>query len=129
MARYAGKSGQIEVDSVTPAELLGVRSWELDYKGDAVDVTGFDSSGAKAFIAACTEWSVSMEAFALGAIDSDIRPGSTLKVDLEQQSGDGSYWYGDTIVTDVKPTVAVDGAVIYSVTAQGTGALTWGARA
>ncbi len=135
MARLAGKKGAIYTDlgdgvGENPAEVLGVTSWEIDYKGDAIDVTGMDSSGAKSFIGGLTEWTATVECH----WDSDeaqladtLKPGNRIALQLYLDNS-GSPIFGDSpyvyaIMTDFKPSVAVDGAVAVSMTLQGTGAL------
>ena len=130
MARTAGKTGQVWIDSTTPTEsdvVLGVISWELDTKGDAVDATGMDNAGVKEFVAGLTEGTGSVEAYADGTLDSDIAPGTTIKVSLLYADGDTDCWYGDAIVTGKKPTVEVSGAVKWSIGFQFTGTIAYGA--
>jgi len=120
MARLSGKGGSA---SVGGAAVLGVTSWEIDYKGEAVDVTGMDSSGAKQFVGGLTEWS--------GTIDGNLESGATLPTPAASvavalvDSADTGYntYSGTAIVTGVKPSTSVEGAVKYSITFQGTGAL------
>ncbi len=123
MARLSGKAGSVKADATIVALVYGVTSWELDYKGEAVDVTGMDSSGAKAFIGSLTEGTISFECFedTDHPLNTDILPGLTILWEFRYASGDTSAWHGSAIVTDLKPTVSVDGAVKWSVNAQCTG--------
>jgi len=126
MARVAGKAGQVWADAGVPTEAdvaLGVTNWELDLKGDAVDTTGMDDAGVKSFIAGLTEGTGSIEAFADGALDTDIVPGTTIGCYLLNADGDASGWTGSAIVTGLKPTVAVDGAVKWSIGVQYSGTI------
>lgn len=120
MARLSGKGGSL---SIGGAAVLGVTSWEIDYKGEAVDVTGMDSSGAKAFVGGLTEWSFSCE----GNLESGATlptPAASVALSAVDSADTGYNTYtGTMIITGVKPTTSVDGAVKYSITAQGTGAL------
>jgi len=123
MARLSGKAGSVKADATMVALVYGVTSWELDYKGEAMDVTGMDSSGAKAFIGSLTEGTISFECFedTDHPLNTDILPGLTILWEFRYASGDTSAWHGSAIVTDLKPTVSVDGAVKWSVNAQCTG--------
>lgn len=130
MARIAGKAGQVWADAGIPTEadeMLGVTSWELDLKGDAVDTTGMDSAGVKEFIAGTTEGTGTIEAFADGALDTDIVQGSTIGCYLLNADGDASGWKGSGIVTGLKPTVQVDGAVKWSIGIQYSGTIEYAA--
>ena len=125
MARIAGKICQIQADAVA---ILGITTWTLDIAGDVPDVTGMDSSGARAFIAGLTGWSGNFEAHmdatdakAIGA--GGLRPGAT--VVIKPFISATQFYTGSTIITGISPKVAVDGDVTWSVTFQGTGALTY----
>ena len=122
MARLSGKSGSAAVGG---AAVLGVSSWEIDYKGEAVDVTGMDSAGAKAFIGGLTEWS--------GTIEGTMEAGATMPtpaasvavslVDSTPSAANKTY-SGTVITTGVKVSTSVEGAVKYSISFQGTAGLT-----
>ncbi len=121
MARASGKSGTVTINAVG---YNGVTNWEIDYKGDAIDVTGMDSAGAKAFIGGLTEWSGSCD------LNWDVAqaypaPATIFAATFITGAG-GSYdsWAGNVIVTSAKVTVPVEGACKLSITFQGTGALT-----
>lgn len=135
MARIAGKGGQIAYDLSSGSPDISteaVTSWEMDYKGDVIDVTGMDSAGAKAFIPSLTEATAQLEILATGAIDTDLYPGLELEVELYPVAGARaatSSWNFTAIVTGCKPTVEVSGAVKYSVTVQATGAIAYGVSA
>jgi predicted secreted protein len=128
MSRIAGKAGSVLIDATVPAAVLGVTSWDADLQGDVTDTTGMDSGGTKEFLAGLTSGTASVECFSDGTLNTDIRPGLTVLVNLKHVSTDANYWYGDGIVTSVKPTVAVDGAVKFSLGVQFSGTVTWGSR-
>ena len=129
MARIAGTAGSVKADATTVAQVYGLTSWELDYKGEAIDVTGMDSaSDAKEFIGGLTEGTISMECFEEGdhPLNADIAPGATVLYELRYTGLTGASWHGSAIVTDLKPSVSVEGAVKWSITAQATGAIAYG---
>lgn len=129
MARMAGKAGAFHIDAIEPADPAGVTQWELDYKGEAIDTTGMDNTlGAKEFIAGLTEASGTATLFATDdaqnpVANTELRPGLTCVAYLYHASGDTSCWHGSCIITDLKPTVTVSGAVEYSLSFQFTGAV------
>ena len=122
MARFAGKGGSI----TNGGSNVAIKSFEVDAKGDAIDVTGMDSSGAKAFIAGLTEWSGSITGLATGDVTS-WKPGTTMTaMVLDTAGGLSPTLTGDAIITGLKVSTAVDGAVTVDITFQGTGALAYG---
>ncbi len=121
MSRLAGKSGSFKLDSTTPAVIAAITKWDLDSSADVLDVTAMDCGGVKEFIPGLTDpGTATFSAFAIGAVDADIRPGTMVKLELYQQAGDTSAWYGYAIIKSIKVSVAVDGAIVYEGTAQFT---------
>ena len=123
MARFSGKGGSITNAGVN----IALTSWDIDAKGDAIDVTGMDDAGIKEFLAGVTEWSGSFEGFATGTVDAS-KPGTaiTAGVFASSSSSGAPKLTGSGFVTGLKVSSAVDGAVKASVTFQGSGALTYG---
>jgi len=101
--------------------VAGIKSWSIDYTMNVEDVTGFDSSGHKAFIPTIDEWSGSFEGFKDGA---PLSIGSVVLLELRESSTSTQQWRGSAIVTAVHPNVGVAGVVTYGYDFQGTGALT-----
>lgn len=125
MATISGKAGSVLADATTPAAIYSVTSWELDLKGTAIDVTGMSDAGAKTFVGGLTEGTAQIECFEDGdhALNTDIAPGLTILVQLRYISNDAAAWHGSAIVTGLKPTVAVDGAVKWSISCQFSGTI------
>jgi len=123
MARFAGKAGSI----TNAGTNIAITSWEIDAKGDAIDVTGMDDAGVKQFLAGLTEWSGSFEGFAEGTVAASA-PGSAITAGVFASSvtAGAPKLTGTGFVTGCKVASAVEGAVKVSVTFQGSGALTWG---
>lgn len=137
MAKLAGKQAIVKVDNDgggAPAELLGVTSWTLNTSADTVDTTTLDDDGVKSFLAGCTEWSGTID----GLFDSDetdifatagptpplVSIGNTIELELYPIGADTACKYaGDAIVTGFNPSVEVNGAVSWSMSFQGNGAL------
>lgn len=126
MSRFAGKTGEVKIapTGTEEATVLGVKSWDIDTKGDAVDVTGMDSGGKKEFIPGLTEWSGTAECF----IDSEETQildeiVSGVYVDVIFEITDALTFSGSGVITGIKPTVAVDGAVTVSLSLQGSGGI------
>jgi len=124
MARTSGKLGSATINAVT---YNGVTNWEIDYKGDAIDVTGMTDAGVKAFVGGLTEWSGSMDVVwdnTQALPTPALTLAATVAVSLVTgATGALDTWAGAVIITDCKVTVPVDGAIKLSCTFQGTGAL------
>lgn len=138
MARLAGYAGSFKECATggSPAEVLGITSWTIDVAGDVDDVTGFDgvtsSVNERTYVAGLASWKGTVE----GVWDSDevdyedatppplLKPGTAVDLLLELVDG-GDYYSGAAIVTSFAPKVGVDGAVSFSASYQGTGALTY----
>lgn len=118
MAKLAGYGGSV---SVAAATVAGIKSWALDHTYIALETTGFDSSGHKAFIPGIDEWAGSFEGFKDGA---PLAIGTEIALILLESAVATQKWLGQAIITGVHPKTSVDGAVEYSYDFQGTGALT-----
>ena len=125
MARFSGKAGSI----TNAGTNIAITSWEIDAKGDAIDVTGMDDAGIKEFLAGLTEWSGSFEGFATGDVATSAA-GTALTAPVFKSSATAGApkltGTGGGIITGCKVSSAVDGAVKVSVTFQGSGALGYG---
>lgn len=127
MARIAGKAGEVEIDATVPATVYGVTNWELDYQGDAIDVTGMGDSGARTFIGGLVGGSATIECFEDGAhaLNTDIRPGLGVTANLRYVTTDLTSWNGTGYITGLRPRVAVDGAVQWTITVQFSGEIAY----
>ncbi len=118
MARLSGKAGEVTVAGVS---VTGIKSWTLDQKVEALDSTGFDSSGVKAFIPGASEWSGSFEGSKDGA---PLTIGTEIALVLKESQTATQKHTGQAIVTGLSAKTDISGLVSYSYTFQGTGALT-----
>ena len=118
MARLAGTAGQV---TVAGAEVVGVKAWSLDQAVDALETTGFDSSGNKAYIPGLSGWSGSFEGHKDGA---PLTIGTEIALVLKESATATQKHTGQAIVTGFSAKTDVAGVVAYSYTFQGTGALT-----
>jgi len=121
MAARSGKAGTVTWNG----EVVGhVISWSTNLEGDAIDVTGMTEAGVAAFIGGVTRGTCDFECFldtttAVQPDEMDPVTSATLAL------ADGvNTISGTAIITSAKPTVAVDGAVKWSCSAQFTGAIT-----
>ena len=126
MARFAGKAGSITVAATN----IAITSWEIDAKGDAIDVTGMDDAGVKEFLAGLTEWSGSFEGFATGTVAGSV-PGTSIAAAVFASSVTAGAPKLTApalggFITGLKVSSAVEGAVKVSCTFQGSGALGYG---
>lgn len=118
MARVSGKAGAVTVPA---GAVAGIRSWTLDYAYDALESTGFDSSGHRAFIPGLDTWSGSFE----GSKDAaPLTIGSEIALELKETATATQKWTGQAIINAVHAETSVDGLVSYSYDFQGTGPLT-----
>ena len=113
----SGKAGQVDA----AAEVLGIKSWTLDYVVDTLDATDFDDAGVKAYIVGCSGWSGSFEGF------KDTTPlglaGAAVTIKLYESQTANQFWTGSAYIVGIHPSVSHDGIVSYSYDFQGTGAL------
>lgn len=100
-------------------------SWSIDYSQDAIETTSADSSGARSFVPGLVAWSGTCS---LRVDDSTTMTMPTAAVSatfwLDNTSTTTDYWMGDIVVTGSSATIDVSGEATYTITFQGTGALT-----
>lgn len=116
MARLAGYAGQVDAAS----EVTGVKSWTIDYTYDALETTGFDSSGHRTYVAGLDGWSGSFEGYKDGA---PLTIGSEVALALKESQTSTQKFTGQALVTGLHANTSTDGVVTYSYDFQGTGAL------
>jgi predicted secreted protein len=123
MARLSGKTGSV---SFNAAPIVNINSIEVDYTGDAVEVTGMDDSGKRSYISGLTGWSGTFEGFLESTATLPL-PGASAAIAIDM-TGDvaasADNYSGTAIITGMKVSTTVDGAVKYSASFQGTGTLT-----
>ena len=114
----SGKAGQVDAAS----EVLGVKSWTLDYTVDVLDATDFDDAGVRAYIVGCSSWSGSFEGF------KDTTPlpiaGAAVTIKLYESQAANQFWTGSAYITGIHANTSHDGIVTYSYDFQGTAGLT-----
>ena len=118
MARLAGIAGEV---TVAGASVTGIKSWSLDYTVEALEGTGFDSSGNKVYIPGLKGWSGSFE----GVKDAaPLTIGTEIALVLKESQVATQKFNGQAIVNGLHPKTDVTGLATYSYDFQGTGALT-----
>ena len=118
MARLAGTAGDV---TIAAGSVTGIKSWTLDYVAEALDTTGFDSSGVRTYIPGLKGWSGSFEGYKNGA-PSAI--GAEVALVLKESATATQKFNGQAIITGLSANTSVDGIVTYSYSFTGTGALT-----
>jgi predicted secreted protein len=109
------------VDEIRAAkQVAGIKSWTIDYVVDALEVTGFDSSGNRQFVAGSKSWSGSFEGYKDGV---PLSIGSIFHMELRESATATQQWRGSAVITGLHASVAVDGLVTYSYDFQGTDVL------
>lgn len=113
--------GTFDIDDVEAiAEVDGIKSWTLDYTAETLDVTDFDSAGARTYVIGCSSWSGSFEGYKNGV---PLGIGSQIILALGEGATPGQQWIGDAFITGVHPSVSFDNIVTYAYDFIGTGAL------
>ena len=126
MAHIAGKAGGVYRVSTsgtvtTTVTVAGIKSWSLDYVGDALETTDFGDSGHKTYIAGLDGWSGSFSGFKDGAPQSlGLISGV---IELRESTDSTQKWTGTALITGIHPSVDVDGVAGMSYDFQGTGVL------
>lgn len=119
MAHIHGKGGDIDVSG----SVTGARNWTITYTGDTVETTDYADAGVKTFIAGLTGWTVTYEVVKDGAPPQAMN--ASVSFSFEEIANDGSaVWTGTAIVDSIGAATPVDGVVVYTYGATGTGALT-----
>ncbi len=118
MSRLAGYAGEV---TSAAAEVVGIKSWALDYVFDALEGTAFDSSGHRAYTPGLDGWSGSFEGYKDGA---PLTIGTEVALVLKESQTATQKWLGQAIIMGAHPATTVDGLVAISYDFQGTGALT-----
>lgn len=123
MAHITGKLGQVYATTTgtTSVTVLGMKSWTLDYVGDALETTDFGDAGVRSYIAGLTGWSGSFEGYKDGA---PWGLGTLSRLELRESATTTQFWIGIALVTGIHESVSFDGIVSVSYDFQGTGALT-----
>tara|TARA_Y100000310_G_scaffold323661_1_gene384375 strand:+ start:232 stop:597 length:366 start_codon:yes stop_codon:yes gene_type:complete len=119
MAQAVGYGGNVTFAS---GYVVHVRSWTLDYEGEALEVTDFGDAGVAAYIPGVKRWSGSYECV-LDDTTVTVAPGAaaasaTFTIATSQTLG------GSIIVTAVRYSVDTQGLAIVTFDFQGSGALT-----
>ena len=126
MAVIAGYDGGVDWGLIVDSDVAGysTHSWSVDVTGEAHDITDFNSSGWRTFLAGLKGWSGSVELFVDGTTHcspSDVGSSATLKLSLNSSN----YLSGTAICTGWHPTASVDGVETQSLDFQGTGTLAY----
>ena len=109
------------LDDIRAAKrIAGVRSWTLDQTVEAVESTGFDSSGHRTYTVGTDGWSGTFNGFKDGA---PLTIGSIVGLELRESATATQQYRGSVIITDLSVNVTVDGLVEYNYTYQGNDAL------
>ena len=117
MARLSGKAGSAYI---TDADVDGIKSWTLDYTYDALESTGFDSSGHRAYIPGLDGWRGSFEGYKEGV---PLTIGTEIALELKESATATQKFTGQAIITGLHANTPVDGLVTYGYDFQGTAAL------
>ena len=122
----AGDSG-----SLTP--IGGQTGATINRSAETVDVTNKVSEGYKEYVATWKDWSIDCDAFVtLGddgqtQLETAFADGSAVNVSIrigDDTNANGITYTGSALITSLSTSLGMDDAVSYSLSLQGTGALT-----
>lgn len=106
------------IDNIQGAKAIaGIKSWTLDQTVDALETTGFDSSGHRTYVAGLDSWSGSFEGYKDGA---PLTIGSVVGLELQESSTATQQFRGSAIIMGLHANVSADGVATYSYDFQGT---------
>lgn len=98
-------------------DILGIKSWTLDYTSDALETTDFADSGTRSYIIGASGWSGSFEGYKDGV---PLSIGTIWGIELAESATATQTFAGSIIITGVHANAAFDGVVSYSYDFQGT---------
>ena len=116
MAKVVGNAGSVDTGSA----VTGIKNWSLASVGNTEDVTDFDSSGLKEFLATLTEWSGSFGGFFNEVAPTAVGSSVTLKLYVDATK----YITGTALITGFNINTSAEGVAEMSYDYQGTGTLT-----
>ena len=121
MAILTGKDGRITFTGGSTT----IRSWVLNYVGDALETSNFDdSSGGKTYMTGLTSWGGTFEGLYSTANTVVPTAGCTgLSLVLGTSTGVNGVWYGSCVITGVDFNTSRPDLVTQSFSFQGTGLL------
>ncbi len=118
MAHISGKAGQVDA----AAEVIGIKSWTLDYTADTLETTDFADGGVKPYVIGGTGWSGSFEGYKNQA-PLPIA-GADVALKLWELEPAGPFWLGQAFIVGIHANTSNDGVITYAYDFQGTGGLT-----
>ncbi len=123
MSEVVGKTASVQLGTNV---IAGIKSWTIDFTADALDITDFNDSGHRAFLAGLDSWSGSFEGFGQPGWSTSAAVGTTYMGSFYVSSATSDCYSGSIIITGASPSQAVDGVAMVSYTFQGTKALGFG---
>lgn len=120
-----------ESDKLTP--IGGQTGATINRSAETVDVTNKVSEGYKEYVATWKDWSIDCDAFVtLGdegqtQLETAFADGSAVNVSIrigDDTNANGITYTGSALITSLSTSLGMDDAVSYSLSLQGTGALT-----
>lgn len=116
MAEVAGHGGSVTCDDLD----AGVKSWNLNLVGDAIETTDYNDSGHRTYTVGLDGWTGSCEVN-WDATNSSLVIGAVI-TNLIFTIVTGAFYTGaSAIVTGIAVTSSVEGVVTMAVTFQGSG--------
>lgn len=111
--------------------IAGATNHSLSISAASIDVTTKDSLGWKEIISGLREWSISADAvvaydatLGVEALFDALANRSKLTLKFSTEISGDERWSGSAYVTSIEKTAGLEEAVTFSVTFEGTGAIT-----
>ena len=134
MAVSKGNSGVLQTSATSGGTYVSVGSlvsWSLETTGESIETTAMGATKFKTFTAGNYGWSGSADCLwedddaTQEALFATLQASTNYFVKLYPiGTSAGDYWSGEIVVTSVSESGAIDDTIKYSLSFQGTGALT-----
>ena len=122
MAEIVGKTASVSAGGTT---ITGLREWAISYAGDAIDVTDFEDSGHRNFIAGLDGWTATLAGHGQPGWTTALVIGTKYKGKFYVQKTGGAFYSGSILCTGKSPSTSVDGAGTVDYSVQGCKGLTY----
>ena len=118
MARYSGHNGAA---NVATADVNGISHWTLDLEYAVHQARGFEDAGVPNKKPGAYDWKGTFTGFKNAA---PLTIGTEIALILEETQTATQKFNGQAIINGLSVDVDTEGAITYSYTFEGTGALT-----
>ncbi len=126
MAEISGRGGEVQFGA-SSSQIIGIKSWTLNYQVDVHDTTDFDdgqaTNSARTFTPGLSGASGTFEGYKDGA-PQGLTFATALTLNLLESQTASQQWSMSAYITGLDINTPVDDVVTYSYTFQVTGEVT-----